>query len=651
MHNNGTLLRIQMNGGGTAGDLGYQDAGGTPGQCTTNCHSGQTLSMDTNSGWTVALGAFGGVACGECHTGGVQPAVASGAHTAHNAGTVQLVDGGAACSDCHGNNGGLLYHNATAGTHGNGSVTWTGAPFYSTATRNDLTGTCSGAAACHVSSGTNIQWGQTQVATNDCKVCHQGAADTDNFAWEDTATGISRINITEYSAAGHGSANGIGTTDCMGCHDIAQAHVNSSDLSGGTGNPFRLRNLGGTGPNGFTCSYNNAACHLGATPTNEGALGLTYGGIVNHDQTAMGAQSQVSTWGFAPKCVDCHDPHGDSVSAVNNAKFISNDIWDKGSGANWVPTAYSTIGNTALTFSVVHDGPEQPRDSLRRQRHPMVGPLPGVPRAQRRRRGRPEHDLVPGQHAAWLPGDRHSRLHQPPGLAWRLQQLPSARQRLQALGVQRLPRQHGERAILARRRRRRVRRMRTTARAPTTTTSRPSAAGSSARRSPSCSPTSPPMRSRSRSAGIVTRTPAARTTTPTAATRGSTSWAAGAFGRFTVGAEPVPPTSPTADTGSAGLHPRHRGPGHLQQPGLPQPGRDALLERRAGLDRRHHPEVQQHDLSRRGDLRRFLRRPRQARQLERGERQGLRLHRVPREQLQRRRIFPRACSTRAARST
>ena len=295
---------------------------GPVGECTTNCHGSYTgataLTMNTNSGWTTTLAAFGGVACGDCHNGGTRPGAAnnSGAHDAHGAET-RRSSPAARPAPCHGNNGGPGFTNTAAGSHGiGGVVNWAATCLLDRGPqRRDRT--CSGTAACHVSAGTDIQWGQTHCRRPTACSATRERPTRDNFAWEDTATGIpgSTTPSTQRSATARPTAG----KRCIELprHRPAARQFSDRRLAGST--PSASANLGGTGPNGFTCSYNNAACHLGATPTNEGALGLTYGGIGITTRPTMGGRRS-RPGAFTPKCVDCHDPHGDAVSATNNAK-------------------------------------------------------------------------------------------------------------------------------------------------------------------------------------------------------------------------------------------------------------------------------------------------------------------------------------------
>ena len=149
--------------------------------------------------------------------------------------------------------------------------------------------------------------------------------DVNNWAWDGTTQSkVSDQAGGEYATRGHGAKSVV----CAGCHDSAVAH----DLTMAGANPFRLSG-------GFTCSQ-VAGCHTGATTSV----------VVDHTSANMvtaGYTPQVAAWSFTPKCVDCHDPHGDGA----NLRMIHTDLWDNGSGANWIPTSYATIGNTNVLFT------------------------------------------------------------------------------------------------------------------------------------------------------------------------------------------------------------------------------------------------------------------------------------------------------------
>ena len=310
MHENSTLE--------TNSTLGYDNAN-PDATCSTNCHSGMTLTMKSASGWTDASVAGDGVTCGGCHTGGVTSASASGAHDAHGATAASVAADPASialCVTCHG-------HDGTGGTHNDGSLTFTTNLTYSAA-RGVLTGTCSGTAGCHVAAS-NIAWNQTQAGVNDCAVCHEGSTDVDDI--DGTNNSASMIDSTDYSATGHGKTGVV--LACMDCHDTAVAHDFSNPVAGT--NPYRLAGYG-TDVNTF-CSNETAGCHV-AIP-----------GMLNHSEANAGNNY---TWGWTPNCTDCHDPHGDGTT-FNNLKMVQENPTDSSSGSHGVGGA--TEG-TAVDFTV-----------------------------------------------------------------------------------------------------------------------------------------------------------------------------------------------------------------------------------------------------------------------------------------------------------
>jgi predicted CxxxxCH...CXXCH cytochrome family protein len=188
-------------------------------------------------------------------------------------------------------------------------------------------------AACH--GGVSVSWATTSPLT--CDVCHSntggsktGVTDVNNWAWDNTQSKVSDQTSGEYATRGHG----VKSIACGDCHDSALAHDPAM-----TTNPFRL--MGGAA---FSCSSSAANCHDGS-PT------ATVATVTDHtsaNMSAAGYTPNVDIWGFVPKCIDCHDPHGDG----SNLRMIHADLWDLGSSnTTWLPTNYLSIGNTNVVFT------------------------------------------------------------------------------------------------------------------------------------------------------------------------------------------------------------------------------------------------------------------------------------------------------------
>jgi hypothetical protein len=303
MHNTGADS-IQMNS-----TLGYDNVN-PDATCAKECHNGQTLTMKSVSGWTDASVAGDDVLCGDCHTGGVTPTTASGAHDVHDATFASVASNPATialCTDCHSHDGTIP--NAD---HNNGSLNFKTSPALDySAAREDLTGTCTNTAACHDSSTGNIQWIQEQTVEDDCALCHEGASDVDDVNGANDSA--SMIDAGDFTATGHGKG-GV-AKGCMDCHLTSAGH----DFAMSGSNPFRLGNSY-SDPDTF-CSNEAAGCHVTST------------GRITHNETNAGANR--TPWGWSPKCTDCHDPHGDGVSA-NNIKMIQEYPTDGDSGTHGI---------------------------------------------------------------------------------------------------------------------------------------------------------------------------------------------------------------------------------------------------------------------------------------------------------------------------
>jgi predicted CxxxxCH...CXXCH cytochrome family protein len=166
---------------------------------------------------------------------------------------------------------------------------------------------------CH---GTTVmRWG----GSGSCVDCHQvTTSDVDDYTYNNGTKAV--INFYDYTSVGHGKKSTYRYTGraganlgCLDCHTASAAH-------GLTTNPFRLLN-----------ADTNALC-----------LSCHTAGISNHDLAHVGQ----GTWSWTPKCVDCHDPHGDSggvTAAEKNAAMVQSKVAYTGSDTYGVPSTTSGL--------------------------------------------------------------------------------------------------------------------------------------------------------------------------------------------------------------------------------------------------------------------------------------------------------------------
>jgi predicted CxxxxCH...CXXCH cytochrome family protein len=277
----------------------------------TYCHSsGQaTPAYRTTTAWTAGTA----LDCDGCH-GSEGTSYAAGAPEYANLSTASrnsfnghYVPGHvSAVTDC------IKCHNTTvdaAGAVKAGSVHLDGARNVSFA----LGGTysdkrCSNTdVGCHGT--TTMRWG----GTGSCIDCHKTTGvETDDYVYGNATKAT--IGFYEWTSVGHGKTGTYRYTGrtgankvCEDCHSAAVAHNTPT-------NPFRLTNA----DTDALC----AGCHGGS--------------IGNHDF----AHVAQGTWSWTPKCVDCHDPHGDKggvTSTEYNGAMVQSNVSYTVSNAYGVP--------------------------------------------------------------------------------------------------------------------------------------------------------------------------------------------------------------------------------------------------------------------------------------------------------------------------
>jgi hypothetical protein len=178
-------------------------------------------------------------------------------------------------------------------------------------------------------------------APSGCSGCHMvTTAETTDYGPNTPAGNGTKatFNSIEWVYSGHGRTSGnypgttnppanlpnggsAGTGECYYCHDGGAAHPPVA------GNPFRLQGASGAAgamtANSWTTANPNATClnchNTGSTGVNPGS-GVK-NGTLKVDTTHNGAKHTIATMG-GKFCWDCHDPHGDAVSATGNIAMI-----------------------------------------------------------------------------------------------------------------------------------------------------------------------------------------------------------------------------------------------------------------------------------------------------------------------------------------
>jgi predicted CxxxxCH...CXXCH cytochrome family protein len=275
----------------------------TFGNCsTTTCHNnGQGAAVAT----TVWGNNNPSDDCGICH----QASPGTDAHSKHNA--HPTVD----CTDCHAATSESSMSGQTNHLDNTVNLASRAASYDGGVAVGDTSyGSCD-SGACH-DAAIDIAW---DASPTNCTDCHYNDNDVNSFDGQDKTASV--VASGQWSSYGH-SAQGIA---CLDCHALSAAHDFSAALDS-TSNPFRLGTTGApyAGTPDVFCSNTAAGCH-NASPAAD---------VMSHtDENMTAAKRSWPSWD--PKCVDCHDPHGDGA----NLSMIQSDLFDAGSTTTGVPLA------------------------------------------------------------------------------------------------------------------------------------------------------------------------------------------------------------------------------------------------------------------------------------------------------------------------
>jgi predicted CxxxxCH...CXXCH cytochrome family protein len=318
---------------------------GTGNTCSNvRCHNGATTPNFALSGGV-------NITCGACHNGGtgaMDPRPSgdnvSRSHPAHADNNSVYTD----CDNCHGDatynvsgsRGGSAYTAmggggaSPNGIHQNLSVEmWiNGADNRYVDTANTAGGVnWNSAGATHVDDGTcsttvchgseEPTWGGSIMS---CSSCHSStSADVDDFTWESFTGTVSNVNSTEWTSFGHAKANV--SKGCMDCHSFSIGPRQRIELL-----PPRPGEV-------LREPRHLLQQHRGGVPHRDYL-------VQDRVRDQYGAQPHWDS--FTPKCVDCHDPHGDG----SNLHMIQSNLFDNGSTLAGVPNE-SNRGGVAIVFT------------------------------------------------------------------------------------------------------------------------------------------------------------------------------------------------------------------------------------------------------------------------------------------------------------
>ena len=343
-------IRIDFTGDGTLGTystgsydgqnavaIGYygydgDGIGGTGGSMVCSlvkCHgsaiTGDMAGSDPTPVWTNPLTGD----CGTCHATAAT-AQTDSSHEVHA--ETNSID----CPYCH--------TPETATTHVDSNI-----DFNDATTSKAATGVCD---TCHVDvTGAKNEWtaGTAQV----CQDCHVTTdADTDNFTFTFFTSGTmaqARINDTDWTTRGHGrtttvypiSGNQAAELVCGNCHEtdvLVKGHQSGASY-------FRLKATDDPDTLCLDCHGSGAQINALGLRAAASVLSLVTSYQSHTEANLIAAGYSTGNWaGAIPKCIDCHDPHGDG----NNIFMMHSKVADEGSDGVGIPANFPN--NSTVNF-------------------------------------------------------------------------------------------------------------------------------------------------------------------------------------------------------------------------------------------------------------------------------------------------------------
>jgi len=337
-----TNIDVQLRNGGTYSADGHP-AGGTPGSCTTYCHSSGKIGVSGVPGYQpLTWGTTANKGCATCHgtgttTGAPDYPERTGAGTAQaNSHTRHVSGKGISCQYCHisTTTDGTTIFPGAAHLNGTIDVSLSSYQGQSAGTYASGTKTCS-ATYCH-GSGSSPSWGGT-IAAGSCNSCHGDASSPSTLSGKHAAHlastpdtgGQFTCNVCHASTAASNNAIAVEANHVNGMKNYSGAYAPSSTFNGG--NCTTYCHSDGKG------NYANPGSWTGTTTLGcDGCHGTLNGGV---PQTGNHAKH------LAAAGVDCSNCHNSTTTAPGTISSVANHI-----NKNSTPVPGGTLSGMPVSF-------------------------------------------------------------------------------------------------------------------------------------------------------------------------------------------------------------------------------------------------------------------------------------------------------------